>query len=388
MPLSAQKRVQLAERLYALGPQNLTSDPRFRQILDEYVDTGDLAAIGNARIRAMLTRIEDLELDHMTPDQIDGVVRQGMAKYLNIIVKDPETRDFMQDFISEAPLNADDNTLESYVTDAVTGFIKQQAGDGAGQFQMNWDALQQAMRESGYSIGNADFDDPVFSDRYFTLTVQGQFPGLTEAETRRAVAEYQAINKEIGLFGGGQRRSIIPDGCVLPLTFLAIIAFLYGVMGLLLLLMVGTISLPLFWQTEVGQALNATLFLMGILGGIYGWLRRRGIRSALIQFIFGGMLLASAGLVVFQLIAIDTDALAQAATVDIDQTIGAVAFGVTILTSGLLWLRARSLNLLILGIVLAVWISLFIWAQQSGLLDLSEINLDIFNTSDTRTGFE
>lgn len=388
MPLSAQKRVQLAERLYALGPQNLTSDPRFRQILDEYVDTGDLAAIGNARIRAMLTRIEDLELDHMTPDQIDGVVRQGMAKYLNIIVKDPETRDFMQDFISEAPLNADDNMLESYVTDAVTGFIKQQAGDGAGQFQMNWDALQQAMRESGYSIGNADFDDPVFSDRYFTLTVQGQFPGLTEAETRRAVAEYQAINKEIGLFGGGQRRSIIPDGCVLPLTFLAIIAFLYGVMGLLLLLMVGTISLPLFWQTEVGQALNATLFLMGILGGIYGWLRRRGIRSALIQFIFGGMLLASAGLVVFQLIAIDTDALAQAATVDIDQTIGAVAFGVTILTSGLLWLRARSLNLLILGIVLAVWISLFIWAQQSGLLDLSEINLDIFNTSDTRTGFE
>lgn len=388
MPLSAQKRVQLAERLYALGPQNLTSDPRFRQILDEYVDTGDLAAIGNARIRAMLTRIEDLELDHMTPDQIDGVVRQGMAKYLNIIVKDPETRDFMQDFISEAPLNVDDNMLESYVTDAVTGFIKQQAGDGAGQFQMNWDALQQAMRESGYSIGNADFDDPVFSDRYFTLTVQGQFPGLTEAETRRAVAEYQAINKEIGLFGGGQRRSIIPDGCVLPLTFLAIIAFLYGVMGLLLLLMVGTISLPLFWQTEVGQALNATLFLMGILGGIYGWLRRRGIRSALIQFIFGGMLLASAGLVVFQLIAIDTDALAQAATVDIDQTIGAVAFGVTILTSGLLWLRARSLNLLILGIVLAVWISLFIWAQQSGLLDLSEINLDIFNTSDTRTGFE
>jgi len=389
MPLNQVQRIKLAEHFYAVGPRKLTTNPQVRDMVDAYVASGNVNAIANEKLRTMIQRLEDLQLDEMTPQQIDATVRDGLATVLGMVVRDPDSKDFMRDFIGNAPLTQDQDTLNDYVTTSVMGHMQSQLdAQSAHQFQMSWGTMQQTMTDMGLSMNDMDFDDPAFQTAYFTNTIQRQYPHLTPAETRRAVDEYRAIAQEMNWFGTN-RRSLIPEGCVLPLTFLAVIAFLYGVMGLLLLAILGTVALPAFWQTEVGQALNATLFLIGIIGGLYTWLRRTGMRGGLLRLILGGVLIASVGLLVVQLISLDTDALAETATTDVDQTLAMGVFGLSILLSGFLWLRARTLNLLTGGILLVLIVVMVTLAQQNGILDLTDINLDFLSdTTEDTIGFE
>lgn len=389
MPFSTERRIQLAEKFYAIGPRNLTTNPNVRQMLDAYVQTGDLSVIANDKLRKIIARLEDLQLDEMTPQQQEEVIQQGAARIATLFVRDPEMRDFISNFVAGAPMSQDQDQIQDYATDSIMGFMKSQAGpEGAGNVQMSWDAMQQTMAAMNLTMGDMDFSDPAFQTAYFTNTVQRQYPHLTPAETHRAVEELRTISIETGMWGN-QRRSIIPEGCVLPLTFLAVIGFLYAVMGLLLLAMLGTVALPAFWQTEAGQALNATLFLIGLIAGLTTWLRRQGIRSGLLRLVLGGVLIAGVGLMIVQLLAIDTDALAETATTDGDQTVALAVFGLSVLVSGFLWLRARTLNLITISVLLVLIVLIIGIAQQSGILDLTEINLNFLNDTTTDTvGFE
>jgi hypothetical protein len=205
--------------------------------------------------------------------------------------------------------------------------------------------------------------------------VRRQFPHLTEAETQRAVEEYAAVmeaQNKSGVFG-------VPEGCMIPLAFVALFLFLGGVMGLLLLLLVGeSVLASAFWQSDVGRSLSATLFLMSIIGGLFAWFRRQtGLSGRLIRITLMVAFAIAVGLAGVQFFLIDPQAV-DAAMIESntsDVMTGAL-FAMSIVTGLVMWVRRQVMSVVwmaIFGVMVAVIVLL---ASQSGVIDLQSIDLD------------
>lgn len=377
MPGASQIRLLIAQQVRRYAPESIMQNPQVEQALADYVDHG-ATEVTDDRLRKFINYLEKQAAQPRSEAEIESAVKRGVTRLAQLFAQDDPTRQVMTEFvegIDRHTLN-DEAAMQQYAQSQVMGFMRAQIGDSA-QTQPYMDSLSAAFQTAG------NFDDPDFLQRYYTEYVAQQYPQATPAERERLVAEHTAAMTAMTERDNG---SFIPNGCMIPLIFLSLFVFLYGVMGLLLLLLAGQMLIPaLFFETPVGRALNTTLVTMSLAGGLLYWLRQqvglggRLLRLALIAvFVLGGAAL------IFQLNASESDVVTRTLETDNEQLLAGALFVISIVSGVVVWVQRRLSSVFWLVIMFVLVISggwlLLQTDMLDGLIDLDAIYEQLGNT--------
>ncbi len=352
-------------------------NPQVEQALADYIDHG-ATEVADDRLRKFINYLEKQAAQPRSEAEIEAAVKRGVTRLAQLFAQDDPTRQFMSEFIQGIDRHTlnDEAAMQQHAQSQVMRFMQVQIGDSA-QTQPYMDSLSAAFQTAG------NFDDPDFLQRYYTNYVTQHYPQATPEERERLVAEHTAAMTYMTERDNG---SFIPSGCMIPLTFLGLFVFLYGTMGLLLLLLAGQIFIPaLFFETPVGRALNATLVTMSLAGGLLYWLRQQvGLGGRLLQVaMIVVFLLGGAGLV-FQLNTADIDIIARTLETDNEQLLAGALFVISMVSGVVVWVQRRMSSVIWLVIMFVLVVSGGWLLSQTnmldGLIDLDAIYEQIGNT--------
>lgn len=372
-----QDRAEIARYLVSQLTPQWAQNPQLREDLKTFVNTGSMDSIQDGRVSALLQELNQQSPTTDRQTHIRQLLHQHGIPMMTAYVQDESLRSGMADMMSDVlntpeffDPNVDSQQRQQLVQAQAMQMVQGMMGSRANspEFQRMMVHYQQAGMPSPYDKGR------------FRQYLMGYFreanPHMTDAQIHMLVEQQMASipKEERGIF------SLVPDGCMLPLAFVALFGFLGLVM---IILFVGVfITSPAFAETKFGSALGMTFLVMSVGTSVFLWVRRHAtspiklVQLASTVLIFGGIIFA-----MFQSGVIDIEAFTEGTLEDQQRVIGS---GLLILSVGsaiLLWVRRQFMNIIWTIALLVIIIGAMIFAVQSGIIDLESLTSNINSTS-------
>lgn len=372
-----QDRIEIARYLVSQLTPQWAQNPQLRQDLKTFVATGSTDSIQDGRITSLLqdlqqrpantinqhTYIRQLLHQHgipmMTAYVQDENLRSGMADVMTNVVNTPEFFD----------PNIDPQRREQLVQAQAMQMVQGLMGSRANspEFQRMMVHYQQA--------GMPSPNDKKRFRQYLASYFREINPHMTDSQINALVEQNIATlpKQQAGLF------SFVPEGCMIPLAFIA----LFGFMGMVMLvLLLGVlITSPTFAETEFGSALGATMLVMTVGTSVILWIRRQA--SSPLQLLQLASLLAIFGVVIFVMFqsgVIDIEAFTEGTIEDKQRIIGSGLLMLSVGSAVLLWVRRQFMNIIWTIVLIAIIIAALIFAVQSGIIDLESLTSNANST--------
>ena len=302
-------------------------------------------------------------------------------------VQDEQVRAMMTDILSDVSSNPNllalnispqqrEQHAQQYVQQKAIGMVQGMLGNQANNMDI------QRMMAHYQRAGSPSPNDKQRFRQYVTNYLRDIYPHKAEQEIQHLANEQIALIPQENRSLSSRLFSGIPQGCYIPLAFLALFACLATVQVTLLLAYI--IVTPGVNQNPIGSAFNATVLILTAGAGVILWLRRQTqsplhiIRLAMLLAFFGVMIFG-----MFQIGIIDLEAFTDGSVEDQQRVIGSALLTLSVGSAVVLWARRQVMNIVWTIVVIVIIIASIIFAIQSGIIDIDSMLSNL-----KPTGFE
>jgi len=385
--ISREDRIAIAKHLLQQLAPEWAQNPRLRGDLKHFVNTGSLDAIQDKRIASLLNTLQMNPQATQNPQYIQKLLHQYGIPIVTGYIQDEQTRSGMTDILSDigsnpnlldsnmSPQHRDQNS-QQYAQQKAIGMVQGMLGNQATNMDI------QRMMAHYQRAGSPSPNDKQRFRQYVTHYLRDTYPHKTEQEIQHLADEQIALIPQQKRASGSQLLSSLPQGCYIPLAFLALFACL-GIVQLTLLLAYVIVT-PGVNQNPIGSAFNATVLILTVGTSVILWLRHQArsplhiVRLVMLLGFFGVMIFG-----MFQTGLIDLEAFTDGTTEDKQRIIGSALLLLSVGTAVVFWVRRQVMNIVWTIVVIAIIIIAIIFAIQSGIIDIDSMLSNL-----KPTGFE
>ena len=358
MLFSPDERQRIVRDLRNAGIERLIPDPRLRADLQAFLANGSVDAIQDRRIVNLINEMRARPPGAISEQDIRRVLSEHVAPLIDAFAPDAPTHAMLTDMLRDPnlPIRGDEASQRAFAQDYMRRHFGQHSPQqGRGFFE--------AYAAAGFPQGKK-------LRTFYTGYLRQTQPGLSDRDIKATVDSLmEQTRQDRGGFLG------LPAGCLIPLAFLSVMAFMFAVTGVLLALFVGqSLSWRAISDSEPGQALSGALALTSVGASGYFWFRRQMQSFALIaRLTVIAVVFAGGAALLFEADILNIDEFAAATNTNRQEVLEIGLLSVALVSGALVWARRKVMNIVWTALLLLVIVVAALIALNGGDLDLSAL---------------